>query len=435
MLVREGGIASLNELSSAILMMRGSVEEEPARSAHAFAAARAAIEAESAMANPRFVIRRDDRRIVVAKNQSLGDYAMRLGETADELAAQDPLVPPGRALDQLRAIHLPTDEQPLPDSRLLRVAAGASATAAISSRQEVYPRGMEPDRALKLSQGALLGVRRLTIEDLKGRVIGRYPESQPLPDRPQLDQLLKSVGFDFVWDQTIRPRGAYKLRTRNYLVTSDATSQLQRSHTDLAELTTEITPEIAQARQFEERIQRGLENGTFIAMTVEPRGYMRAVDELQSRFEIQVVNVEAELINQLHDIAASKKVKWERVLQADSEPNSEDWNRLMKLVRVAIPKVEETILSADRLVLLTYSGLIARYEQMDMLTRIREQVGRTSRVPGLWMLIATDEQSAMPIMDGKAIPVIGPAEWARIPDSWLRNEHRSNGSRLETAAQ
>ena len=66
---------------------------------------------------------------------------------------------------------------------------------------------------------------------------------------------------------------------------------------------------------------------------------------------------------------------------------------------------------------------------MDVLTRLREKVGRKSDesgISGLWMLIATDEQSSMPIMDGKPIPVIGPAEWARIPDSWLRNEHRSS---------
>ena len=201
---------------------------------------------------------------------------------------------------------------------------------------------------------------------------------------------------------------------------------LHRNRTNLTELPKEITPQIAEARQFEERLQRGTDNGTFIAMTVEPRGYMLAVDELADpdRFGVQVIDVESELITELKQIAETKKVKWEAILAADVQ-GSDNRERLMKLVRLAMPKVEQTILAADRLVLLTYSGLLARYDQMDILTRLREKVGRSDGIPGLWMLIATDEQSSMPIMDGKPIPVIGPAEWARIPDSWLRNEHRS----------
>jgi hypothetical protein len=64
---------------------------------------------------------------------------------------------------------------------------------------------------------------------------------------------------------------------------------------------------------------------------------------------------------------------------------------------------------------------------MDMLQRLRDKVGRPDGIPGLWMLIAADESTELPVLDGHAVPVIGRAEWARIPDSWLRNEHRGNG--------
>ena len=270
----------------------------------------------------------------------------------------------------------------------------------------------------------MLGTSRLLVSDLKGRVAGRYPESQPLPDRPELDRLLTSVGFGFVWDQTVRPTGAYKLPTRDALVSSDGTSLLYRSHTNLTELSKEVTPQVAEARQFEERLGRSTAGGTFISMTVEPRGYLRAMEELSERFAIRVVDVESELIRELKAIADSKKVKWDAVLSADIN-DSDNRERLMKLVRLAMPKVEQAILESDQHILLVYPGLLARYDQMDILTRLREQVGHASGIPGLWILIATDEQSSMPIMDGKPIPVIGPAEWARIPDSWLRNEHRS----------
>ena len=175
--------------------------------------------------------------------------------------------------------------------------------------------------------------------------------------------------------------GAYKLPTRDTLVSSDGTSMLPRSRTNLTELPTEISPRIAEARQFEERLNRGTENGTFIAMTVEPRGYLPAVSELDGRFPIQVIDIESELIKQLRSIADSKKVKWEAILAADM-PGSEHRERLMKLVRLAMPKVEQSILSADRLVLLTYSGLLARFDQMDILTRLRDKVGRSRWHPG-----------------------------------------------------
>jgi len=35
------------------------------------------------------------------------------------------------------------------------------------------------------------------------------------------------------------------------------------------------------------------------------------------------------------------------------------------------------------------------------------------------MLIPADEQSPLPMMEGKAVPVIGPAEWARVPERWI----------------
>ena len=48
-------------------------------------------------------------------------------------------------------------------------------------------------------------------------------------------------------------------------------------------------------------------------------------------------------------------------------------------------------------------------------------------VYGLWMLIPKYGATPLPEIDGKPVPVIGPAEWASIPEGWLRNLHRSNG--------
>ena len=160
-------------------MTRGCVEEEPLRTRLARAVVRAAVEVERSMGEPRFQVRRDGDRVLVALSQDLAGYAFRLGDLADKLAAEDPLVPPQRVLQRLREVSPPGGAPVLTDSRLVRLAAAASCRAALSSRQELYPQGMDAARAIKLSQGALYGVASLTVQEVRERVRSRYPEAAP----------------------------------------------------------------------------------------------------------------------------------------------------------------------------------------------------------------------------------------------------------------
>ncbi len=468
---RDGGVMGAEELAAAVLLARGSAEDDPRRTRWALAVTRAAVEVERGAAEPRLVVRRVNPaplsavlapgastpaggdpwrprslaeppaepadaglpagpvwgggRVLIATQESWAEYAVRLGREADALAGEDPLVSPNRVLERLRAVPVPTGLESLPDARLVRLAARGSQAAAVSSKLELYPRGMDALRALRLSQQALLGTRRLTVAEIRNRVQGRYPEASLLPDHPALDDLLRAAGIgDLEWDET---EAAYCSRIHELLVSSAPSTPLARRPTSPVPIG-EITPEQAQARQFEERLQRALADGAFVAMTVEPRGYFRARDELCGRFPVQLIDLEATFLRALRSEADKVKgLKWEKVLQADAAPNTDDWSRLMLLVRRAVPHVETDILSSQRTVLLVYPGLLARYEQMDMLQRLRDKVGRPDGIPGLWMLIAADESTELPVLDGHAVPVIGRAEWARIPDSWLRNEHRGNG--------
>ena len=168
------------------------------------AVTRAAVEVERTMSDPRFVVRRDGTRVLIARTAELGAYASRLGSEADRLAGLDPLAPPGRALEKLRRDRAACNCIALTDSRLLRAAAAASQRAAVSSRQELYPRGMPAVRALKLSQGALIGVPLLTVTQIRDRVESRYPEAEKLPDPPVLDALLAEAGFELRRDPTAK---------------------------------------------------------------------------------------------------------------------------------------------------------------------------------------------------------------------------------------
>jgi hypothetical protein len=80
----------------------------------------------------------------------------------------------------------------------------------------------------------------------------------------------------------------------------------------------------------------------------------------------------------------------------------------------------------EKTLLLVHPGLLSRYDQLDLLGRLRDRVGRPDGIPGAWVLIPSDDQHAAPVLDGTPIPVITPGEWARVPEPWLRNVHRAS---------
>jgi serine/threonine protein kinase len=428
-----GGVMTSTEMAEAVLASRGSVQEEPQRTKLANAIVRVAVEVERTMQNLRFIFRRADGLVLLALNNDLAEYAIRLGKAADKLAEKDPLVPPVRAVEQLQSIKAPGEGAPLAltDARLVRLAAAASQGAAVSSRQELYPKGMDAGRALKLAQGALLGIQKLTVDQIAERLHSRYPEAARLPERPKLDDLLAETGFELQWDASERGgRGAYVNRLAMTTSFTHTTDSLRRRAT-ISGMTDaqEFSPEIADARQFEERLQRGVKEGAFFALLVNPKHYDEAMEELQKRFPVELMDFEGLFIDALRETADAAKVDWELVLHTDATPGNGDWDKLMLLVRRAMPLVEKRLLAAEKTILLIYPGLIARYGQMDLIERLRDKVGRQDGIPGLWMLIPGD---SMAVIEGQALPILAPGQRTKIPTSWLENVHRTNAAKVET---
>ena len=418
-----GGVMSAAELADTILVARGSVQYGAVRTRQAMAVLRVAVEVESTITQPRFLIWRDHDRVLVAVSQELASYASLLGDMADLIADEDPLVPPVRALQRLREVPLPAGVDGLSDPRLLRLAAAASLHAAVSSRQELYPQDMDGVRALKLSQGALYGVRALTVREIQDRVSSRYPQASPLPNRPILDNLLNLAGFDFRWNPSFGDTGSYvsQLVDITSITSSKSLSRLPTASHPVVGV--EITPEIADARQFEERLNRGIQDGSFLVLLVNANRYHQAYQELCDRFPVKLVDFEGLFINALRQVAQKAKVNWDLVLKTDATPYQGDWDKLMLLVGRAMPLVEAQLIATDKTILLIYGGLLARYDQMVMLERLRDQVGRADGIPGLWLLIPGEQQA---VMDSKAVPILSPAQRSRIPESWLENRHRAS---------
>jgi len=436
LLEKNGGVMSSEELCQSLRTARGSLEDDPLAMRCARAVARAAVETENQLEVPKFLLRRDGNNALIATDPSLGDYASALGRKADEIAAQDPLVPPMRIVEMLREVPLPPEVDALNDTRLLRLAAAASQNSAVSSRQELYPKNMDAARALTLSQGALVASRELTVDQIRQRVSSRYPLAAPLPGRPKLDKILEDAGLQLAWNAEVGRNGAYISTARSVLSVSDISSTSPRYPTISTGQRTPtpsfkpayVTPEVAEARDFEDRLRYAEKNGLFLAMTVKPNLHDRAHRELTTRFDVSPLDLEAVFVEALHRAADEVGADWRVVVAADAAPhNSSDWRNLNQLIATkVIPIVEQSLTNGDKTILAYHANWLARYGQVVMLSRVYEAV-QAGKVHGVWLLLPASSQTEMPLMDGQAVPVITNNQWAAIPESWCENLHRSNG--------
>jgi hypothetical protein len=414
---KNGGVLTAEELTAAVLTARGSVAPDAERPRLAVALAAAAVETEMGREGARYTLHRGAQTVLIVATPSLSDaytalpaaraqYAERLGARADILAEADPLLTPARLAEELRAVLPPEGDPQLTPERLLRLAVATSQQAALSSRMELYPRGMAALRAIKLGAGALLGPRELTVQQIQQRIASRYPQAEPVPGRPALDDLLREAGIAWVWDDTgDSGRGVYRPQYRTPQ-TRSGTSTLPCLSTAALPGDT-LSPAAEAAQALEERLARAVHERRFLLLTVAPRHLLRAEAEIVRRFPVTRLSLEALLLQEMRTVAAAAGARWDVVLQADAAPpESRDWRNLQILVRRAMPAVEQTLFAAERPVLLVYPGLLARYDQISLLEKLRDACTQQRHAPGFLVLVPSDEQRSMPVLDGKPVPVI-----------------------------
>ena len=198
----------------------------------------------------------------------------------------------------------------LPDARLVRLAAAASAHAAVSGRLELYPRGLSAARALTLARGALLG--EATSEAIRQRVSESFPEAEPLPSRPELDQLLSAAGIGLIWDPD---HGLYRPADAN--VTGTGSTRFTRRATTLSGTASSATP-TSSMRQDSNGTADIARHGGFFCLVAHPRAVARVRDELTRRFGAQDISLDRMLLQNLRLAAAERNVNWDVVLTADA---------------------------------------------------------------------------------------------------------------------
>ena len=363
---------------------------------------------------PRWEESRTHGLYLVAIGEALFSFARRLAETAREVAAADPMPSPARALEILRAT--PEAPEALSESRLRRLAAAVGGVS-LSPRQELYSTGMPATRALKLAQAALAGLDRLTVEELRRRVRDRYPDAQPLTGRPELDTLVQECGLALSWDE----RGQVYLAPQPGAVSSSVSLHTRYTPRPLR-AADELSPERQIARDFERSLDAAYRTPSYLALFTASKYVRRAEKILRRHFPMGVLNLDAEIIAAMRARSQQLGADWNVVLCADAAPpESQDWRRLQQLLRQALPAVEEKLRARTVPLLVTYPGLLARYGEMSLLARLSDY----RLAHSLWVLVAGDQQTGRPTIDGVPVPAASANQAAEIPTAWL-TEHSTS---------
>ena len=439
LLQARGGVATMGEIAAAIAtrLPADGASTHAERLKSGFTVALSVAEAEKRIEdNPRYELRRAGKRAFIVANglDDAAPYAIKLGEAADRLVdpSQPVLAGPAACIAELRGVNRPPELAELAHERLLALAAAASSHACVNGRGELYPRGLDARRALKLSQGAIAGlgemdrVRRrrvFTVAELRERMAQRYPEAAPLPDAPECVALVREVlGEETEYDAPnqrflVRAAEAMTVQTGSGARTTMYVTQLGAQPIDAHQQA------VARANDFNREVNSALSDRRLMVLGVQPASFACAVPRLTEYFRVRHVSIDALIIDGLRVVAAKRNIQLTRIHEADatwpSGPASGNLRAVLEMVRKE--HVGPALLDPDGPILVSDWGLLFRYDMQGLYTELRDACGRGAHPGALCVLPADDAEQAI-VLDGFNFPEFDPSRILRVPGAWLRLE-------------
>lgn len=364
------------------------------------------------------LLRLSDHGLWLVRTAEHGKALRLLGELADRLAGRPVLTAPGEVEREVVEAAEGTVFAGLPPERLVALAAQASTRAVLSSRLEVYPRGLSAARAAELSVGALKG--GLSAADAQARVALRYPEAERLPDRPQLDAVLAAHGlvFDAARGLYLRPG---ELDTATNLDTRSHTSATPARAAALARGAT-IEADAVDFDGFEQAVRLTLEYRGLRVLGVRADDTRAAVLALSAHHGLRVVAVDKLLVEAMAEEMAAVGITKEDVVHAADRagPTGPHWGRLLELARGASRRVEARLFPHRAPLLLTQLGLLDRYGLAPLLARIMD-AGRSPEHPAVFVLVPKHDGGGLPrINDRLEFPGLLASQVYTVPRAWIR---------------
>ncbi|MFW6023332.1 MAG: protein kinase domain-containing protein, partial [Myxococcota bacterium] len=348
-------------------------------------------------------------------------HAVRaLGEAADRLAQSPVPASAGKLRRTLRDTVADTPLATLPDERLIELAVDASRHAARSSRLEIYPRGMQAARALALSATVLHG--GLDSAQVRERVHLRYPEAEPLPDRPALDELMAAQGYTFGDDGRYHRPGdpeSTSLGTR--------ASPLHRHRTALPTQPRAARPASLAAREWDERLRDAVERRAFRVLGVVKDRAVEAAQLIGRRIGVEPVPFDVRFVQAMREEMRAAGMEDDAVVHDTDRagPADPDWPLLRELAARAAARVADRLLPPRAPLLLVQPGPIARYALTAFLERLRK-ASEDPAAAAILLLVPSPDTGGIPAINGTLpIPGVLPSQVLWVSREWLQNQHNA----------
>ena len=394
------GVASLPELAAAILVRHGSTAEGFDRLRRAAGLIRAVVEADQRSGEPVLVSRRQrgDSPVLIAvapdgaaaavAETFLAD-AVRLGETATGIVAEQPVVSASVARTRLRAVRLRGVD--LSDDRILRLAAAASGAVSLSSLHELYRPDLDPKAAASTALRGAVGPS-LTEAGVRRRVAQRFPMLGSLPERPALDAVVEEAVPGLHWNGTEYAR--------------PTTAGTSAASTNITTVATEAPDAV------DGYLRSSLGRSSALTLCVHPRDHEHAIATLTGLYGVEAIDVSARMVAAVRALADRDGVDWSLALRTDAEPGVGGWENLRGLVQDALTEPWREILATPRPLLLLNAAPLARYGLTAWLSNLLDQ--SQPRPAARWLLVPRRGHQAVPTLDGWPVP-LGADRWIDLP--------------------
>lgn len=394
----------------------------------------------------RLFLRRHKQRgeVLIASDKAGFALCDLLGRVVDRAVDQEGVLSEAAACERLReALRDSSEIEPtralaasqLPDRTLVTLSTATAERARVSARGELYQEGLSAERAIVLTAPAL--TTEMTADELRRRVLARYPHCTPLPEDPAtLAKLTASVRMQLDAAGNFVPRDrTLGVGGTEYGSGSSASSGSQASPAPAPSQAGTAAPapkpaprvpplapreraatDVAGAtaiRAFDDELDAVLRDGGFRVLLW--RGHRAAAhrtagrgapndlplaEALAKRARAELLPLDRQLVSAAELIAAEKKVHGglARAVDADaSGPGDPSWGRLLDLMKLAAERVFAKLVELERPRVLLHLGLHARYGLLGDIDALAER-HRRGKLPAATLVV-------LPVLQGEHVSV------------------------------
>lgn len=411
-LASAGRVMTVPEAVAALVTLRGSTLNGAERTTYGTALVRAVLELDAREIHPAFALRRRAAArgdlLMLTKNAAveddgdsvppadlLADMAGELGSRADDLVVGG-VVTASTAVTELRGVVRQLDgvgQWQVTDARLVRLAAAASQTAAVSGFQELYPRALPVKEALEHAMRGKPG-RTISQAAVQRTLSARFPHlAEPLPKSDRLDALMREL-----YPELVNRNGIYAPKSTAMY----STGTVSKTH---------FAP--APAAEVARKLADSLNRRSALTLAVAPKRYVVAAKTLASKFDIDVLDVAEVVIAATREQIELAGGMWSGLLGYDAlDRDSKQWKALEGVVQRSVEPVWAERLGSHRPLLLTNAGPLVRYGMTSLLATLLDT--GTKRPAARWLLVAKAGDARAPLLEGRSVP-LGPSGWIDLP--------------------